>query len=111
MVKTTLLNFVEKHILPLQSIPNVSSLLLAIIPALEDETAEHFTRVTRIYIRLYVLIYSKVYEIIVKLKSQEGTKITCGLWTLLAVSAKHRAAIINFFSKDLPSGPHSSGMS
>lgn len=92
MVKTAILNLLEKHFLELESLPCLSSVLLSILPGLEDETAEHFGR---------------VFELVTKLKSLYPKEFIAIFWGLMAGTSKHRVAMINFLARDLPSGPHS----
>lgn len=92
LVKSSLLNLFEKHILPLQNIPCLPSLMLSILPGLEDETAECFGR---------------VYDLLAKLKSKNREKFYQIMWSLMLITNKHRVAMINFISRDLPTGPHS----
>lgn len=92
LVKTAILNLLEKHLLVLQNLPCLSSILLAILPGLEDETAEHFNR---------------VFEIIVRLKKMHTQQFNVVFWGLMAENNKHRVAMVNFLARDLPSGPHS----
>lgn len=92
LVKTALLNLFEKHILPLQNIPCLPSLILSILPGLEDETAECFSR---------------VFDLLIKLKSKDPEKLYQIIWSLMVLTNKHRVAMINYISRDLPAGPHS----
>lgn len=89
MVKSSILNLVDRHVVSMPSIPFLASLLLSLLPGLEDETGEHFNR---------------VFDLLSRLKERDPVEFYQTLWFLMATTGKHRVSMVNFITRDLASG-------